>query len=221
MEILSIAAVFLLMALTSSYLANRIPKTGRYPDAKGEVVKATIINSNKTAEKAVTLRAKDTNGRTYKVKIKPTEAKIWIKGDSINVVLDKEGKNYRILFNDYFRENEQRLRQEAFSILEKRVKPWFIAARMVGYTKKTPDEIKSSEADSKTVFTFATLMHLVDVYAVAGIILVLGFLWWYMSYSPSIKVFILPLIVVLVVLWSVYSASEACKNILRKTVHKS
>lgn len=217
MEILGIAVVFLVLVLGSSFISNRIPKTGRYPYAKGEKVSATIINSNKKAEKPVTLRAKGDDGKNYKVKLKPSEAKIWIKGDRINVIKG-DGKNYRVLYNDYFRENEPRLRAEATSLLEKKARPSFIAGRLTGYTEKTSEEIKSSEADSKTIFTLATLMQMVDTYAVVGIVLATAFLWWYISYTPSIKLFILPLVVILVVLWSVLSAAEACRNIIKRTV---
>lgn len=221
MEIISIAVIFVTLVLLSSAIANRIPKTGRYPDAKGETTEAVIVNTNKKAERSATMRLLGDDGRKYKVKLKPSEAKMWIKGDKVKIIVDSDKKRYRVLFNDYFRENESRLLEEAHAFLKKTVSTRFISAKIIGYTEKTSNELKSSEADSKTIFTFATLMRLVDVYGVMAIVLVLGFLWWFMNYHPSFKTFLLPLCLVLVLLWAVYSASEACKTIIRKNVRKS
>ena len=133
---MTLFVILMLIALIwVNYVANHIPKMGRDGDAKGEEITAVITNRNKVADKSVILRAR-ANGRSFKVKLKPTEAHLWIKGDSIKIILSENKKTYRILFNDYFRTNENRLREYALMLLEKKVNANLIAARIVKYTKE-------------------------------------------------------------------------------------
>ena len=183
METLSlIMLLFALFCIMVAFSA-RIPKTGRSSDANGEIIEATIVNSNKYAEKAVTLRAKAADGRLFKVKIKPTEAKLWIKGDTISILLSKDKKKYRVLFHEYFKENEERIREEALSLMKKRVRPEFFAARIVGYTENSLDAFARSKADSHVIFTFSTLMRLIDIYSVFCAVIAVVFVLWYLATS--------------------------------------
>lgn len=217
MEIITTALVIVTIALIGVSAASRIPKTGRYPDVKGDTVQATITNRNIMAEKAATLRAKGSDGRKYKVKLKPTEAKMWFKGDTIEILLDSnDKKKYRVLFNDYFQKNEERMRSAVMEQIRTRIKPNLFAARFTGYTEKTPDALETSKADFNALFSFSTLMRLIDIYTVASSVVVIIFLWWFLSAGPSFKQMLLPLAVVLLVLWAVYSTVETCKKILKK-----
>lgn len=214
----AISLIVVLFALFSCYMAflSRIPKTGRYPDANGEVISATITNKNKTAEKVATLRAQAADGRKFKVKMTPTEAKLWIKGDSIGVALSSDKKKYRVLFHEYFKNNESRLREEALSILEKKIPLNFISARLVGYNKESLDTLKASQADSQTIFTFSTLMRLIDSYSVITAIFALGFVWWYLTSSPQFGQYIIPLAIILMLVWTLYGTVNTCKKIIQK-----
>ena len=100
-------------------IANRIPKTGRYNSAAGEKIEAVLTNENRTAEKAATMKLMDKDGRKYCVKLKADEARLWIKGDTVEILLSENKRIYRVLFNDYFRNNEERIRQHAVQRLQK------------------------------------------------------------------------------------------------------
>ena len=117
-EVVMIIFFMILLFAAVSGAANHIPKTGRCFDADGQEVIATITNTNRTAEKAVTIRAIDDNGRRYRAKLKASEAKLWIRGDKIRIILSDRSKNYRILFHEYFKENEQTKRLERTLPLE-------------------------------------------------------------------------------------------------------
>jgi len=214
----TISLIVVLFALFSCYIAflSRIPKRGRYPDANAQIITATITNTNKAAEKVATLRAKADDGRKFKVKMTPTEAKMWIKGDIINVALSSDKKKYRVLFHEYFKANESRLREEAIAILEKKIPTNFISAKLVGYNKESLDAIKTSEADSQTIFTFSTLMHLIDVYSVIGALFAVVFAIWFLSSSPEFGKYIIPLALILMFAWVIYGTVTTCKNILKK-----
>ena len=82
----SFIIILLVLLLCYSAIANRIPKTGREGISTGKEVTATITNSNKGADRAVTLHAEG-EGRRFKVKMKPTEAHLWVKGDKIRVIM--------------------------------------------------------------------------------------------------------------------------------------
>ena len=218
----AISLIVVLFALFSCYIAflSRIPKRGRYPDANAEIITAIITNTNKTAEKAATLRAKADDGRKFKVKMTPTEAKLWIKGDIINIALSSDKKKYRILFHEYFKANESRLREQAIVILEKKVPLNFISAKLIGYNKESLDAIKTSEADSQTIFTFSTLMHLIDIYSVIGALFTAVFAVWFLSFSPEFGRYIIPLALILMFVWVIYGTVTTCKKIL-DTLKKS
>jgi len=214
---MTLFVILMLIALIwVNYVANHIPKTGRDGEAKGEEITAEIINCNKVADKAVTLRAK-ANGRIFKVKMKPTEAHLWIKGDSIKIILSENKKTYRILFNDYFRENEQRLREYALSLLEKKVNVNFIAARIVKYTKESLESFKASKLESQRIFTFASLMHIIDVYTAVTCVLGAAFLVWYAKASPKFGELVVPLALILLLVWVLYSSVGVCKKIMKET----
>ncbi len=215
LELVSCLAVLLLVFTSIISLGNRIPKTGRCPDAAGEEIEATIINSNRTAEKAATMKLKDKNGKKYRVKIKDSEARIWIKGDSVKIILSETSRKYRVLFHDYFKSNEERLREYALEKLRKTVKPFLIAARLVEYKKETPEAFRASGADSQTIFAFTTYMRLIDTYSIVGIILAAVFIYWYKVAKPEFFGLLLPLIVVVVLFVVLNGAVNSCKRVLQ------
>ena len=180
--------------------SGRITKTGRYADAKGEVIEAIITNTNKTAEKAAVLRAQK-DGRKFKVKLKPTEAHLWIKGDSINIILSEDGKNYRVMFNDYFRQNETRLREAAVEKLSK-IKPYLFAARFTEYKKEHFGLIKNSDMDSQQIFAFYTYMKMIDVYSPTLAVLTVITLIWKNAANPGRERLLAAVLLILFVLWS-------------------
>ena len=93
---ISFIVVMLAVFAIITSLTGRIPKTGRSSNASGEVMKATITNRNKMAEKAVTMKLKGEDGKKYKVKLKPDEAKLWIKGDAVKIVFSENKKEKNI-----------------------------------------------------------------------------------------------------------------------------
>lgn len=213
---MTLFVILMLIALVwVNYIANHIPKTGRDGNAKGEEITAVITNRNKVADKAVTLRA-TADGRNFKVKMKPTEAHLWIKGDSIRIILSADRKTYRVLFNDYFRENEARLREYALEILEKKVNTNFIAAHIVKYTKENLESFKVSKLESQRIFTFASLMSIIDVYTAVTALLGAAFLIWYIKTSPAFGEMIVPLALIVLLVWVLYSSAEICKRIMKE-----
>lgn len=219
-EVVMIIFFMILLFAAVSGIANHIPKKGRCFDADGQEVIATITNTNRTAEKAVTIRAVDDNGRRYRAKLKASEAKLWIKGDKIRIILSDRSKNYRILFHEYFKENEERIREQALLKLQKTIKPDFIAARLTGYTKNSPEAFRASEADSHTIFAFTTYMHMIDVYSIIAVIMAAAFVVWYMSVNPEFFSAIVPLLVVLLVFFMINSTVNNCKRVLKKVNKK-
>lgn len=214
---MTLFVIIMLIALVwVNYIANHIPKIGRDGEAKGEEITAVITNCNKVADKAVTMRAK-ANGRSFKVKLKPTEAHLWIKGDSIKIILSENKKTYRVLFNDYFRENERRLREYALSLLEKKVNVNLIAARIVKYTKESLENFKASKLESQRIFTFVSLMNIIDIYTVVTCVLGAAFLVWYAKTSPKFGELVVPLALILLLIWVLYSSVGVCKKIMKET----
>lgn len=211
-----LCVVLVLIALSGvSSIANRIPKTGRCSNAEGEEIDAVIVNNNPTAEKATTMKLKDKNGKKYRVKLKASEAKLWIKGDSVKILLSRDSKNYRVLFHDYFKNNEGRIREFALSKLKKTVKPGFIAARLVEYKKETPEAFEASGADSQTIFAFTTYMRMIDTYSVVGVILAAAFLYWYKVTKPEFLQLLIPLILVVMLFVILNGAVTSCKRVLK------
>ena len=212
--ILYIFLIFLLFAGAAS-IANRIPDTGRCPDASGEEIEAVITNNNPTADKAVTMRLKDKNGKRYRVRLKASEAKLWIKGDTVRIISSETSKNYRVLFHDYFKRNEEHIRDYALKKLRKTVKPYFIAGRLVEYKKETPEAFEASEVDSQTIFAFATYMRLIDTYSVVAVVLTAAFLYWYKLSNPEFLQLLLPLTLVIILFVALSGAVNTCKRVLK------
>ena len=202
-------------------VAGFIPKRGRCIDAEGEEIFATIINKNNTAEKPATIRAIDENGRKYAAKLRPTEAKMWIKGDKIKIVLSEDKKKYRILFHEYFKENEERMREQAFSQLENKIKPYSIAAKMANYTKESLEALRASEADSQTIFIFTTYMRVVNRYFIVAILAAVLCAIWCFKAKLQMFQLLLPLVIVIVMFLSVSSTVRVCTGIYNKVTKKS
>ncbi len=219
--ILVLLGIGLVIYVIATSIAGFIPKRGRCIDAEGEALLATIVNSNNTAEKAVTIRAIDENGRKYAAKLKPTEAKMWIKGDKIRIVLSEDKKKYRILFHEYFKENEERMRNQALDQLEKKVKPYSIAAKMANYTKESLEALRTSEADSQTVFIFTTYMRVVNrCFIVAVIAAVFCALWCFKAKLQMFQLLI-PLVIVVAMFLSISATVKVCTGIYNKATKKS
>lgn len=198
-----------------TYVYERIPKTGRDGEARGEEITATITNRNKAADRVVTLRA--TDGRqSFKVKLKPSEARLWIKGDSIRIILSENKKSYRVLFNDYFRENETRLREYALELLEKKVNVNFIAAKLLKYTKEGFENFKASKLESQRIFVFVTLMKMIDVYTIVAAVTGVAFFVWDAKSSPAFNEQIMPLALILLLVWGIYSSIGICRRIMKE-----
>ena len=209
-----------IFAITTS-IAGFIPKRGRYINAEGEEISATIVNSNNTAEKAATIRAIDENGRKYAAKLRPTEAKMWIKGDKIRIVLSEDKKKYRILFHEYFKQNEARMRERGLIQLEKKVKPYSIAAKMANYTKESLETLRASEADSQTIFVFTTYMRVVNRYFIVAVIAaVLCALWCFKAKLQMFQLLI-PLVIVIAMFLSISATVKVCTGIYNKATKKS
>lgn len=207
--------VLLLTLAGVSHFANRIPKTGRCPDVEGKEIEAKITNSNSNAERAVTMRLRDENGKKYRVKLKDSEAKLWIKGDSVKVLCSGTSKNYRVLFHDYFKNNEERIREYALEKLRKTVKPYLIAGRLVDYKKETPEAFQASGVDSQTIFAFTTYMRTIDVYSAVEIISAALFLFWYAVAKPGFKEILLPLILLIVLFLALNVVVNSCKRVIK------
>lgn len=215
-EAVVIIALMLFLFVGTASVANRIPKTGRCFDAAGEKISATITNRNRTAEKAVTMRAKDAAGRRYKVKLKASEAKLWIKGDSVNIILSEKSKKYRILFHEYFKENEERIREHALEKLEKTIRTNFIATRLVEYKKENTAAFGASKADSQTIFAFATYMRMIDIYSVMGAIGAVWLFFWYVTTKPKFMELLVPLAIVVIIFVVINGAMKTCKSVVKK-----
>ncbi len=198
-----------------NYIENHIPKTGRSADASGEIIEALITNRAKGADRSAVMHLVH-NGRKFKVKMKPTEAHLWIKGDTARIILSEDTKKYRVLFSEYFRENEMRIREYALSLLEKRVNVNFIAAKLSKYTKESFEAIKASKLESQRIFTFVTLMGILDIYTVVTGVAGAAFLLWCAKKTPSFADLIIPLLVIVVLIWMLYNTNETCKGIIKK-----
>ncbi len=200
------------------YITNHIPKEGRSASAKSHRITATITNSNRVADRASTLRA-EYNGRKFKVKMKPTEAHLWVKGDDIDILLDENEKEYRILFNDYFRKNEERLRKVALEKLEK-VEKYMVSGKIVKYEKSHYEMFEKSDFDSQRIFAFATYMRMVDIYTViATLIGVAVAVWWKLA-KPDFSSVIAGIAFVILLVWSLYSTVQTCKRTLKELNRK-
>ena len=210
--------VFLLaMALMSVIkIANHIPKTGRCSHASGKKIQAVITNTNRAAERSATMKLVDENGKKYRVKMKADESKMWIKGDNVEILLSDSDKEYRVLFNDYFRENESRIREYMGEKIKKSIKYWGISSRFAGYTEKSSEAFLNSGADARIMFLFYTYMRMVNTYSIIAFLSTVVFLGWRGVYSPKISQQAFPFVVIIIVYFMIYSAVMTCKNILKK-----
>ena len=119
--------------------------------------------------------------------------------------------------SDYFRENEQRLREYALSLLEKKVNVNLVAARIVKYTKENLEKFKASKLESQRIFTFVSLMRIIDVYTIVTCVLGAAFLVWYAKTSPKFGELVVPLVLILLLIWVLYSSVGVCKKIMKET----
>jgi hypothetical protein len=65
--------------------------------------------------------------------------------------MNEDGKNYRVLFNDYFRQNESRIRNEALKRLEK-VPSYRISSTLLKYKKEDHSAFEKSGLESQQIF---------------------------------------------------------------------
>ena len=203
MEIITIVALILFACALGMSFFRRIPKTGREGIKTGEEVIATITNNNKGADRAVTLKAKG-NGRRFKVKIKPDEAYYWIKGDKIKVILSPDNPlKYRILFNDYFRENEARIREAVLNKLEK-VNDKLPGALLIKYKKETYTAALKSSLTSQRIFTLYTAIRTANINTALLAVFVAMFLWLKSKVDLSFGQMMFPLVIIIILLWSIY-----------------
>jgi hypothetical protein len=135
-------------------------------------------------------------------------------------VLSEDKKTYRVIFNDYFRENEARLRAESLSLLEKKVKEGFISARMVEYKKENLEDFKASKMDSQRIFVFVTLMRMIDAYTVATAILAVAVALWSERLLPDGMGKMPGFIIVLLFVWGIYSSVKICKKLLKEAKNR-
>lgn len=212
MSIFFILLFFLAIVKT----VNRIPKRGRSNEADGEKIVATITNENRVADKPATMKLVDKDGNKYRVKMKTDEAKMWIKGDSVGIILSDKKGVYRVLFTDYFRQNESRMRENAVKKMEKSIKPWFVSSRLTGYTEKSFEAMKNSEADSRIFFMFMSYMKLINTYSIVAFLSTVIFLAWRGVYSPSLSQQGFPFVVLLIVYYVIYGSVTTCKKILKR-----
>jgi len=210
------AFIILFAFLLVMRIVNRIPKTGRYNSAAGEKIEAVLANENRTAERTATMKLVDKDGRKYRVKLKADEARLWIKGDTVEILLSDNKRIYRVLFNDYFRNNEERIRQHAVQVLEKNVKRGIISNRLVGFEKESLEAFVSSEADSRVIFIFLTFMRLIDTYSIISFFATVLFLVWRSAVKPAFSQMAFPLVVVILAYFMIYSAVTTCKGLLKK-----
>ena len=220
-ELSLIMVVFAVVLLFINITTNRVPKTGRDGKAAGERITATIKNSNKYADTAATMRL-EKDGRKYKVKLKATESNLWLKGDSIDIIMNKDGKSYRVLFNDYFRNNESRMRAKAAELLET-VSRCRIASLLTGYKKEFNRTIRQSSLDTRQIFSYVSYMKLIDRNVIAAVILTALVIMWKAVMKPRATELILPFLLIIGIMWATYSAVEACKRIMKeaeKTFHE-
>lgn len=198
-----------------NYISNHIPKVGRDGEAKGEIITAVIKNRAKVADRSAVMLLEH-DGRKFKVKMKPEEAHLWIKGDSVRIILSENKKTYRVLFGEYFRENEERIREYALSLLEKKVNINLIAAKLTKYNKESFEAIKESKLESQRIFTFMSLMHILDIYTAFTAVASVVFLFWCMKTTPAFGKLIVPLLVIVLLIWILYNTNETCKSIIKK-----
>ena len=208
--------VFLIVVLLANAFANRIPRTGRAGITKGEEISSIITNDHKGGMGAKTMHLEG-NGRKFKVKLKPDESHLWIKGDKVKVLVSYENKKiYRVLFFDYFHENEERLRLDALKMLEGKIKSNGVCVKILKFTEETYKKVEESSADSRTVFTLYSHMKLLDSYIAMGIVLAVFMLLAKIIARVSMTKMLLPIAVLGIVLWFTYNTITTCGRIIKK-----
>lgn len=221
MGITFFVVMLLIAMIIGTNLITRVPKTGREGIRSGREIEAIIINTNKVADRAVTLKAVG-DGRRFKVKMKPTEAHLWKKGDKIKVLISKEDdKKYRVLFNDYFRENEPELKKYALSMARKDRITRFFAARMVKYTAEDADNFEKTDISSQRVFSFVTLMKMIDIYTIFAIIVAVIIVGAHFIYNFKFKEMLIPILVLFIEVWFISSAVKLCVKIKNEAAKKA
>ncbi|MBR1970837.1 MAG: hypothetical protein IKA17_10850 [Clostridia bacterium] len=208
--------ILFISLLWFNFVTNRIPKRGRIDVSDGETITAAIINTNRVPDHAATLRAK--SGETiYKVKIKASESHLWIKGDEIKILISKSNKkNYRILFNDYFKENEERIRAYAIELLEKKAKYNSIGAKAVKYTSGDFEKIKNSKFNSNQIFYFSYIFNSIDRYTILAILLAILILGLHFVKNMALKKLLVPIILLAVIIYYICTAVKICTDSLAK-----
>jgi hypothetical protein len=208
--------VLLISLLWFNFVTNRIPKRGRIDVSDGETITAAIRNTNRDPDHAATLRAK--SGETiYKVKIKASESHLWIKGDEIKILVSKSNKkNYRILFNDYFKENEERIRAYAIELLEKKARYNSIGAKAVKYTSEDFEKIKNSKFNSNQIFYFSYMFSSIDRYTILAILLAILILGLHFVKNMALKKLLVPIILLAVIIYYICTAVKICTDSLAK-----
>lgn len=205
--------ILAVLLLCYSAVINRIPKTGREGISTGEEIIATITNKNKGADRAVTLRAEG-GGRRFKVKMKPTEAHLWVKGDKIKVLVRKDNpKKYRVCFNDYFHENEPHIREHAVELVKAQVHDFTPAEKCINYTKETADRIAASDIGSQRIFAFVTMMKLINSYIALAVVLAIGTFYAFAMRNMPFKSLLVPALAIAIIVWYICSAVKMCAKI--------
>ena len=212
--------VILIALVWSNFVTNRIPKRGRLDVSDGETITATILNTNKIPDHTATLKAKGGN-TLYKVKIKPGESHLWIKGDDIKILVSKSNtKNYRILFNDYFKENEERIRNHALELFEKKANRNIFAAKAVKYETDDFEKIKNSNLNSNQIFYFYYLLKTIDTYTITSIFLAILTLVLHFVKGMGLKKLLLPILLFALLVYYISTAVKICTDLLTKAKGK-
>jgi len=213
-EITFIVFAFLIYMLIMNITTGKIPKTGREGISSGKEISAVIVNENKTADKCATMKLKGEDGKMYKVKMSPTEAHLWIKGDTVKILVSEENsEKYRVLFHDYFRRNEDRLRIKAKEILEKKIPLNLFAARFVKYTPECLEAFKKSRLESQRIFAFVSFMKMIDTYTIITAILAIVSYIFVRANGGGFKSWIIPGIMIGVMVLFLNSAVKTCVKI--------
>lgn len=208
--------IFLIVVLAFNVLINRIPRTGRAGITKGIRVDAVITNKCKNGLGTKTMRL-EAGGRKFKVKLKSDEAHLWIKGDSVSVLVSNDNKKiYRVLFFDYFHENEQRLRSFALDMLKSKTKENGISAKALKYTDETYTKVENSSADSRTVYMLCSYMKLLENYIVLSVVFCVFAVLAKILLRLSMTEMLVPIAALGILLWYIYSVITTCGRIMKK-----
>ncbi len=212
--------ILLISLLWFNFVTNKIPKEGREDVSDGDIITAVITNSNKIPDHTATLCAK--NGETkYKVRLKASESHLWIKGDDIKILVSKSNpKKYRFLFNDYFKENEERIRAHSIELVEKKTKFNFIAAKAVKYTSEDLEKIKNSNLNSNQIFYFCYLFNTIDRYSILTILLAILTLALHFVKGMALKELLIPILLVAILIYYVCTAIKICSETITKAKEK-